>query len=580
MRALAHSLGVVFLAVIGVVALGLATTMTTVAQLLATTALIMGGTGLPVPDPPYISGMTDNYVTPLFGAPDDSEGVNTPEEFFPVYGFMTFDQSVAEGVEDLEDSIAAHPGESLIVVGYSQSARIATIEKRRLIDAGGDDPDAYDSVSFSLAANVNRGNGGILERFSGFGSVPLLGIAFDGATPTDSPQNPDDSYALPTKDVIIIHDGWSDFPVYLNLLATVNALAGIVYLHPTYPSLSDPDLVYQGSLGDTDYYAVGTDIVPILMPLQQIGIPRPILLAMDEPLRVLIEMLGYRRDINPGTPTPVGLFPQVNLLTLAANLFSSIQVGIDDALADLGLGRPLGTAPSGLYGVGGPELPPEQSPALSVATPGTPAPAAESLTAEVNKTIPAVEPGAAAVEFGSIVAQHEPVVSEPEREPVVGEPELDVATPRSLMDESEPAVADSESEPEPSAGDAKGVSGLERDSVIDELETASSQDKSDEKSAREESGTQNKPAKPTAITSLPSRNIVRGPIRSDRPKPSAVRPSGYALSTVNGPPKKVPNALMGGKPRQVVDTGRAGGSRQGGESQTGSESQTAGKDAA
>jgi hypothetical protein len=57
-------------------------------------------------------------------------------------------------------------------------------------------------------------------------------------------------------------------------------------------------------------------------------------------------------------PVRASLLPAVNPITLGVNLIRSIPVGIDNALAELGLGRRLGTTPSGPYGVGGPALPP------------------------------------------------------------------------------------------------------------------------------------------------------------------------------------------------------------------------------
>ena len=82
-----------------------------------------------------------------------------------------------------------------------------------------------------------RPNGGTLMRFKGVPTIPLLGITFWGAAPTNSavlndngtPSDPsDDTFVYPTVDVPQQYDGLGgDFPVRPpNLLATVNALAG------------------------------------------------------------------------------------------------------------------------------------------------------------------------------------------------------------------------------------------------------------------------------------------------------------------------------------------------------------------
>lgn len=56
----------------------------------------------------------------------------------------------------------------------------ATVEKRALIAK----PPAV-QTSFVLVANPNRPNGGILERLPGL-NIPLIGVTFNGATPTES----------------------------------------------------------------------------------------------------------------------------------------------------------------------------------------------------------------------------------------------------------------------------------------------------------------------------------------------------------------------------------------------------------
>jgi hypothetical protein len=343
-RRIGNSLTVVTLALLGVVALAVSNSIPIVAQLLAATVLVMGGTELPSPDQTYVDNQTQRYIVPYFGAIPEANrhGVHTPEQFWPVYGSLTFDKSVAAGVTDLNNTLAAQSG-PVIILGYSQSARIETIEKNRLIAQHDQNGAPFPDYSYVLVSNVNKPNGGILERFNGW-SIPILGVTFDGATATDS--------SMPTKDVSYLYDGWSDFPVYpLDLLADVNAIAGIVYLHNTYPT-QNATPVQIGTKGDTTYYGIEPPILPILMPLQQLGVPKPLLLALNEPLKVLVEA-GYRRDINPGDPTPAYLIPVINPITLAKDFVESIPVGIDDALQSMNLGRPLGTTAPGIYGVGG-----------------------------------------------------------------------------------------------------------------------------------------------------------------------------------------------------------------------------------
>ena len=326
-------------------------------QLTATTALIMGGTFHPLLGEPsafvdgYLAGSLNNYIVPTGPVRGDSGeyqtvGVYTPEQFWP-FGALSFDASVAAGVANLTaclaaaascsvaDGAAPGAGDPVVVFGYSQSARIATVVQRMLNGIAPQD------LSFVLAANPNRPNGGILERFRGL-QIPILGVTFDGATPTG---------AFPTADISQQYDGWSDFPARpLNLLADLNALAGIAFLHSHYTMPVD-DTMIQAVAGDTTYYLIPTPRLPILTALQYLGVPSPILTALDAPLRVIIEWAYDRAD--PGLPTPASIFGRVDPLTALGNLAAAIPTGLDDGLAEAGFGRPFGTVAAGPFGVGG-----------------------------------------------------------------------------------------------------------------------------------------------------------------------------------------------------------------------------------
>jgi hypothetical protein len=374
-------------AVAAAVTLGWAGPMPSMVDLLATTALIMGGTGHPLADPKggsyapsedpawvdaYAAAVRNNYLEPTKGDRDDAAddyklvAVYTPEEFSPVSGTKTFDDSVAEGADNLDGCMttagcASHTvleptGDSTeyVIVGYSQSSRIASLEKQRLIDEYGDDWSKAPDVSFLLLANPNRPNGGVLMRFHGM-SIPFMGITMDGASPTDSCDAQNDCH-LPTVDVAQQYDALGgDFPIYpLNPLATANSLAAYALLHGNVPYAGmNGDIVDQGQFGDTHYYLIGSDLLPLLMPLETVGVPRAALLAVDEPLRVLVES-AYRRDISPGAPTPAYLIPVINPVSLAVNFVAAVPIGIDDAFEYSGAGRPLGTdAPTHPFGPGG-----------------------------------------------------------------------------------------------------------------------------------------------------------------------------------------------------------------------------------
>lgn len=461
MQSVARACAVVFLAIGGVVAVTTPWAMATAVPLLAahTTALIMGGTFHPLAEPKdtpdFVTAYLDNAVTghlsAAFADPvDNAVAVYGPEEFFPI-GRLTFDKSVAEGLANLSHCLAAgadcvfnddaavtpavgpstapHPGDSLMVFGYSQSSVIASLAKRDLIeDYQAGDP----AVSFMMVANPMRPNGGVLMRANGWPTIPILGVSFSGASPTDSVRLPDGTYAYPTVDIARQYDGLGgDFPVRpLNLIALLNAFMGYGLLHGETVDVPFSKARFQATEGDTSYYLIETDIVPLLQPFASI-IPKPILAALDAPLRVLIED-AYDRDVSPGTPTAFSWWPTTDLFGLAVNLIKSIPVAVDNLFEGFGLTRVLGTKAPGTFGVGGPELPddpviaeaaPEQQ--RSALTPGRVDP--EYVEPE---TIPGSDP--ANIELATVV----PDVADPSGQETVPAESVD------LPDESDDDVAD------------------------------------------------------------------------------------------------------------------------------------------
>jgi len=351
--------------------------------LLATTALIMGGAGHPLSIPPDSLGFVtryrdvgvNQYIIPSGTTPDKVVVVPTPEArllgsgFDPFFTFRglfdgPFDKAVAEGVKDLDACIrvsgcvytqaastgAPASGDSFIVYGYSQSSTIATFEKIALAKQypNGGGP----TVSFILTANGNRPNGGILARGPEGLTIPIAGLTFSGPTPTNTQYK--------TIDISRQYDGWSDQPTNpLNPLAEVNSLLGTYYLHQNYDDVTLKEGIKQDVVGDTTYYLVPTDILPILLPLDSVPVVGHALAdTLDPFFRVLVEA-GYDRTISPGTPTNWNLLYFPNPVDLAHNLIVAIPTGLDNGVADLTddqNNRPLGTERPGPYGVGGPPV--------------------------------------------------------------------------------------------------------------------------------------------------------------------------------------------------------------------------------
>jgi hypothetical protein len=234
--------------------------------------------------------------------------IDYPAGFWPVsIGGLTdptYDNSVNIGLAKLT---ASHPGDGDVIFGYSQGAVVASKYKAS-------DPNT--NITYVLVENPNRPNGGILERFNGL-YIPILGVSFNGAVVDNG---------APTVDISRQYDGWSDFPTYpLNILATANAIAGIVYLHGNTQNFTDPAVLtdiladgdprYYQEHGSTTYYVIPTAQLPILMPFRGI-VPDPILNALDTPLRAIIES-GYDRT-DYSAPTPLKVFPGVQSVAPAA----------------------------------------------------------------------------------------------------------------------------------------------------------------------------------------------------------------------------------------------------------------------
>jgi hypothetical protein len=300
----------------------------------------MGGTDslLPSPKVPLLE-YAAQFITP-FHPGFTAETLEVPSKFFPFTGLnsLTFDASVALGVKDLHAAIMAQiaAGNQTVVFGISQSSTIATLEMQYLQTLPVGLRPGPDQLSFVLTGNPDRPDGGIFARIPGF-SVPGLGFSFFGATPAN---------LYPTIDYSVQYDGVSDFPRYpLNLFATANAIAGIVYIHgglgPPTPNLVSSGVVQPASPGSlTTYILLPTHDLPLLDPLRAIPfLGHPLADLIQPDLRVLVE-LGYDRTAFADVPTPFGLFPHIDPAVVAAQLQQGAVQGVYDALADLGLPPP------------------------------------------------------------------------------------------------------------------------------------------------------------------------------------------------------------------------------------------------
>jgi PE-PPE domain len=348
------------------------------------TALVLGGTSIPTWNDADVEVIMDQFIAPTHPtAPGETitpVAVTTPEELWPggrwvgplvclalcptsVFGpggsgwlpdeplwklsglfSRTFDQSVQDGVADLEAAMADHGNDDLVIYGYSQGAVVANVEKRKLAQqypkgttAGTTAPD----IDFVLGFDPNLPNGGFLARFPGL-YIPILNFSFNGPAPTHT--------QFDTVEIIHEYDFMADFPLYpLNGISLLNAVLGFVYVH-LYPfdvSLApDPTKPppMKSQHGDTDYYFFPTEDLPLFGPLRTLGVPEPVIDVVEPFFKVIVD-LGYDRSIDPWEPTPARLIPPLNPAAVAGDLVNAVGEGITNAAALIGAPKPL-TSPA------------------------------------------------------------------------------------------------------------------------------------------------------------------------------------------------------------------------------------------
>ncbi len=206
-------------------------------------------------------------------------------------GAPTGDQSIALGqAAVVQDISTANPSPTnpVTVVGYSEGAAAAS----NLVPDYG----PSSNVNFVLLGDPENPDGGILARLPTGTTIPLLGITADGPT---------SSTGAPVVIVTQEYDGIADAPAYpLDVVADANALLGFYYVHPNYeavnPNASTNIVTTSGNLTEILVPAPVGEL-PLEMPLAALGVPQPILVALDPALRAIINV-GYP----PSSPDVAG----------------------------------------------------------------------------------------------------------------------------------------------------------------------------------------------------------------------------------------------------------------------------------
>jgi PE-PPE domain len=282
------------------------------ARLLADEGWIMGGTVNPTPDQDYLNTVESLYLTPYSSY--TFEPLTTPEQFCPIIcnasqPDLSFGDSVNAGVTDLNNAILGplQGDNEVAVLGYSQSATVATVEMNDLIK----NPDGanLNDLSVTLLGDPNSPIGGILDRFQfpdGVGQfslspepqhVPFLDIPLSLAT------TPTDPFA--TDIYTGEYDGWADFPEDpSNIFADINALIGIETVHPYYPdptpdvNLDTTNMIDLGTIGNTTFYDIPAPL-PTLAFMYDGGPAGQFFYDLFDPYASLYDDWAYG---NPGDP--------------------------------------------------------------------------------------------------------------------------------------------------------------------------------------------------------------------------------------------------------------------------------------
>ncbi|MGA3253167.1 MAG: PE-PPE domain-containing protein [Mycobacterium sp.] len=336
---------------------GVGASATPAAQIPVVASLILTGSGTANPPLSFVQDVTSRYLTNFMSAL--TVPVTTAEGLYPFTGTkdLTLDISLARGVISLDNAInlQIHPGNgsAISVLGYSQSAIIASMEMPKLVAEGFNSS----QVNFTLLGDPSNPNGGLLSRFPGL-SFPSLGATFGNATPSND---------FPTTIFTLEYDGFADFPQYpIDLLSDVNALLGIVFVHGTYPTLTATQLasafplMQSGAPTMTTYNLIPTPNLPLLDPLRIIPVIGNPLADLVQPDLTYLINWGYGNPLfgystGPAdVVTPFGFLPPLSATTsLPPLLISGAQQGVAAFVGDLSAEVPTSLPAMSLPGITG-----------------------------------------------------------------------------------------------------------------------------------------------------------------------------------------------------------------------------------
>ncbi len=202
---------------------------------------------------------------------------------------LASNRAIRDGVRQTRAALDATDGD-VVVIGESMGSMVAA----RVAAQVAESPDAPDNLRFVLIAPPEAG---VAEYFKEGTYIPVLNYRVS--------RIPQSSY--PTTIVIGEYDGWADPPDRpWNIPATLNALAGVVFVHGPPIAAADPATVPPENVtvnGNVTTYLVPTGDLPLTQPLRLVGIPDQQVDEVDRVLRPVIDA-AYRRHDEPGDTRP------------------------------------------------------------------------------------------------------------------------------------------------------------------------------------------------------------------------------------------------------------------------------------
>ncbi|MGV1006886.1 MAG: PE-PPE domain-containing protein [Candidatus Nanopelagicales bacterium] len=254
----------------------------------AGTVLFVGGTsgtiGRLVPD--GIFGTPGEFLGGAY-SDDTFKVVDYPGSLWPITGPFdrTLGASVSIGINNLYTAMESTPG-PLVIAGVSQGAMVVQQLEADL----NDDPAIPSDTNFIIIADPNFG---ILRGLDGV-HIPILNYI---------PQPPFETRFITTV-VVNEYDGFAD-PIAnpWNLLTDLNAAMAVLFVHPfaqnsDLAAVPPQDIVVTTNAmgGTVTTYFVPTKHLPLTMPLRLLCVPAPIVDAIDNVLRPIIDA-GYARNV-------------------------------------------------------------------------------------------------------------------------------------------------------------------------------------------------------------------------------------------------------------------------------------------